>query len=207
MTPWIISFSSSSIPPSSLPDSTSIFSSSMDREPPFGRSLPPSARTRTFDTVETNQTIGRRIHSNQPIGRATTSANRSAKVSASVFGTSSPMMIEARAMNRVTSTKLTSAAASCTNASGMSRTRAARDRRAEHGVDADERAVADDRPVLGLSVEVGGHRTGADIDLGTHLGVAEVAEVMLLRAGADRCLLELGEVADPASGPDLTAGP
>ena len=31
MTPWIISFSSSSIPPCSLPVSTSIFSSSVER--------------------------------------------------------------------------------------------------------------------------------------------------------------------------------
>src|SRR5207247_476941 len=66
-----------------------------------------------------------------------------------------------------------------------------RDRCAQHGVDPEERAVADHGAVLLAAVEVGGDRAGADVHLLPDLGVAEVAEVMLLGSGSQGRLLEL----------------
>ena len=61
--------------------------------------------------------------------------------------------------------------------------------------------------VLARAVVVGGDRAGADVDALADLGVAEVAHVVLLRAGAEARVLELGEVADLGAAPDDAARP
>ena len=70
------------------------------------------------------------------------------------------------------------------------------DRGDEHGVDAEEGALADGRAVLGPAVPVGGDRAGAHVRPVAELGVAEVAHVVLLDPGAEASVLELREVAD-----------
>src|SRR4029078_11426175 len=69
-------------------------------------------------------------------------------------------------------------------------------RRDDHRIDADERAIADRRPMLLGAVEVRGDRAGTDVGVLADLGIAEVAHVVLLRAGAQVAGLELGIVAD-----------
>src|SRR5437868_13863184 len=82
-----------------------------------------------------------------------------------------------------------------------------RDGSAKSGIDPDERARTDHGGVLVDAVEVGGHRPGADVHVLPHLGVAQVAEMVLLGARADLRLLELREVADPAARTDAAARP
>src|SRR5688500_1448122 len=57
-----------------------------------------------------------------------------------------------------------------------------RDRGHERGVRADERAVLDPRDVLVRAVVVASDRSGADVDAAADLAVAEVAQVVGLRA-------------------------
>ena len=71
-----------------------------------------------------------------------------------------------------------------------------RDRRDQLRVAADERAVLDRRLMLRLAVVVAGDRAGADVDLLADHRVAEIGEVVGLRAAAERGLLQLDEVAD-----------
>ena len=71
-----------------------------------------------------------------------------------------------------------------------------RHRRDQLRVAADERAVLDDRLVLVHAVVVAGDRAGADVDVCADRRVAEVGQVIDLRPGAERGLLQLDEVAD-----------
>ena len=77
------------------------------------------------------------------------------------------------------------------------------DRGDEHRVDAEEGPLADRRPVLRPAVPVGGDRAGAHVRPLAELGVAEVAHVVLLDAGAEAGVLELGEVADLGARADV----
>ena len=61
--------------------------------------------------------------------------------------------------------------------------------------------------VLVRAVVVGGDRAGPDVDALADLGVAEVAHVVLLGAGAQAGVLELGEVADLRAAADDGARP
>ena len=63
------------------------------------------------------------------------------------------------------------------------------DRRDEHRVDAEERAVADRRVLLAGPVVVRGDRAGADVRPVADLGVAEVAHVVLLEPAPRRVFL------------------
>src|SRR5687767_14438094 len=70
-----------------------------------------------------------------------------------------------------------------------------------HGSDelrvaADERPVLDDRLVLLLAVVVAGDGPRADVDVIADGGVAEIRQVIHLRSGAERRLLQFDEVAD-----------
>jgi hypothetical protein len=89
--------------------------------------------------LETNQTIGARSRWMRPIGPATTSARRSGKLSASVFGTSSPMMIDASAMTRVITTNAIESALSRIGPSQVGRRRI-------HWARPDEKATAPTAP-------------------------------------------------------------
>ena len=60
---------------------------------------------------------------------------------------------------------------------------------------------------LRRAVVVGGDRAGADVDALADLGVAEVAHVVLLGAGAEARVLELGVVADLGATTDDAARP
>ena len=82
-----------------------------------------------------------------------------------------------------------------------------RDRRHHEGIDADAGAIVDHGHMLGTSIEVGGDRAGADVHVLPHLSITEVAEMVLLRAGADAALLDLREVADAAAGADVGSRP
>ena len=70
------------------------------------------------------------------------------------------------------------------------------DRRAQHSVAAHEDVVADNRAMLAHAIEVAGDRAGADVDPRAHRGVADIADVVANRAGADSRVLDLGIVAD-----------
>src|SRR5439155_3998513 len=60
----------------------------------------------------------------------------------------------------------------------------------------DEGAVFDDGLVLVHAVVVAGDGPAADVDLGADVGVAEIAEMIRLRAAAEARLFRLDEVAD-----------
>ncbi len=119
MTPWIISFSASSIWPWAEPVSTRSFSSSTDSNPVCGRSRPPNRRTMNPLIVVVSQTSGLRNRSRSESGRAASSANRSGKFRARVLGTSSPAMIEVMAMSRVTRMNAIVSAADWIGSQGM----------------------------------------------------------------------------------------
>ena len=79
--------------------------------------------------------------------------------------------------------------------------------RPQDAVRADERAIADDRPVLAPTVVVGRDGTRPDVDARADLGITEVAEVVLLGPRAERRGLDLREIADLRGGPDPCARP
>src|SRR6266542_7107392 len=81
------------------------------------------------------------------------------------------------------------------------------DRRDEDRIGADEGSGADPGGVLPLAVVVAGDRPGADVRAGADEGVAEVSEVVRLRALAEHGLLGLDEVPDVGLLADLAAGP
>ena len=66
----------------------------------------------------------------------------------------------------------------------------------QRGVGADERALADQRLVLGKAVIVAGDGAGAEVGIGADMGVADIGEMIDLGAGLDRRGLGLDEVAD-----------
>jgi hypothetical protein len=82
-------------------------------------------------------------------------------------------------------------------------------RRAQHGVAADERAVANVCPVLRPPIKIARHYSRANIDTLANLGVAHVAEVVHLTSGAKRRSFDLGvrpnasPPSDSAPGPDM----
>jgi len=78
--------------------------------------------------------------------------------------------------------------------------------RHQHRVGAQEDAFADLGLVLPRSVVVAGNRARTDIGALTQLGVADVAEVMLLHARVDPAGLDLCEVADLRLSPDRRPG-
>src|SRR6185503_14684525 len=78
-----------------------------------------------------------------------------------------------------------------------------RDRRDHHRIDSETRAVADHGLVLRPAVVVRGDRPGTDVHVLADVGIAQVAEVLLLRPGTDAAVLDLGEVPDPAARPHL----
>src|SRR2546430_1556497 len=69
-------------------------------------------------------------------------------------------------------------------------------RRDELGVRADENVVLDDGAVLVRSVVIARDRAGADVDVSSHLAVADVGEVIRLGTCAYATRLDLHEVAD-----------
>src|SRR5262245_40114514 len=81
------------------------------------------------------------------------------------------------------------------------------DRGHERGVAADEGPALDLRLVLVDAVVVAGDGAGADVDARPDRGVAEVAQVLGLRARAELRLLELDEVADPRLLAHAAVGP
>ena len=81
------------------------------------------------------------------------------------------------------------------------------DRRHELCVAADLHPAADDRAMLRKAVVVAGNRPGADVGRVADLAVAEVREVVRLRAASDARFLRLDEVADVDLGRELGAGP
>src|SRR5690606_24805049 len=85
--------------------------------------------------------------------------------------------------------------------------RAHRHRRHQLGVAADEGVVADDRLVLVGAVVVAGDGTRADVDPGADLGIADVGEMVGLRAFAHAGRLHLDEIADMGMGGEFRAGP
>src|SRR6185369_4652384 len=66
----------------------------------------------------------------------------------------------------------------------------------QRGVGADEAVVLDDGAALGGAVVVAGDGAGTDVHLGADVGIADVAEMVRLRAPADAARLHLDEVAD-----------
>src|SRR3954463_3539434 len=66
----------------------------------------------------------------------------------------------------------------------------------QRGVGADEAVVLDDGTALGGAVVVAGDGTRADVHLGSDVGIADIAEMVRLRAFADAARLDLDEVAD-----------
>ena len=80
------------------------------------------------------------------------------------------------------------------------------DGRDQVDVGADEGLRADRRLVLLLAVIVAGDRAGADVDVLGDIGVADVGEVVDLRAEADLRGLDLGEVADARAGRSSSRG-
>src|SRR6185369_12834466 len=79
------------------------------------------------------------------------------------------------------------------------------DRCDEDAVAADVRIGADRRAVLVGAVVVRGDAAGAEVDALADIGVAEIGEVVRLRGGAERRVLDLDEVADVDVGAELGA--
>src|SRR5215510_8872421 len=69
-------------------------------------------------------------------------------------------------------------------------------RRDQLGIRTDEDIVLDDRPVLVRAVIIARDRAGADVDPAADRRIADVGQVVRLRAGADLARLDLDEVAD-----------
>ena len=84
---------------------------------------------------------------------------------------------------------------------------AQRHRRPEHRVHAQEHALSDRGAVLADAVVVRGDRAGADVRLGPHVGVAQVAHVVLADVLPEPAVLDLGVVADLRATADLRARP
>src|SRR5213594_5047253 len=76
------------------------------------------------------------------------------------------------------------------------RTLADGDRRHQARVGPDESAVVDLRFVLGDAIIVAGDRPGADVDVLTDRGIADVGEMRYLRPPPNPRLFQLDEVAD-----------
>src|SRR5215216_1436312 len=76
----------------------------------------------------------------------------------------------------------------------------------QHGIGSDEGAVADGGAVLVHAVVVDEHGAGADVDPGTDVGVAHVAEVRDLGPGTDGGVLDLDEGAGLAALAQVAAG-
>src|SRR5262249_11979568 len=82
-----------------------------------------------------------------------------------------------------------------------------RNRSDQHCIASDKNARADGRAVLVAPVEVAGDRPGANIDIGAHFSVTQIAKVVHLGPGTDVAVLHFGEAADLYLGIEHGAGP